>query len=128
MLITSWLSHSFGPVSSYRDLDWRAHPLNDLDSRIARCISDAVREVNSLRAVDEQVGQEPATVLLGDGGALDSLGFVNLAVALEDSIQREFGPSVVVVGELLGAPDPASFRTIELLHSFVRERIDAQDE
>jgi acyl carrier protein len=100
--------------------------VSDVERRASRCVSEALREANALRSPDEQLSEDEGTVLLGDGGALDSLGVVNLAVALESAIEREFGQSIGVVGELLGATDPAPFRTVGLLTRFVSHRITAE--
>jgi acyl carrier protein len=100
--------------------------LTDTERRISRCVSGAIREVNALRAPDEQIAEDEATVLAGDGGALDSLGLVNLAVALDALVEGEFGQNIGLMGELLSAPDPTSFRTVGLLGNFVSARIAAE--
>lgn len=99
---------------------------DQLQSRVASCVSEALREVNTLRAADEQLIDDPSTLLVGDGGSLDSLGLVNLAVVLEGVIQRDFGQAIGVTADLLSAEDPAAFHTVELLIQFVSERIAAQ--
>ena len=66
---------------------------------------------------------ESETVLVGDDGVLDSLGVVNMVVALEGAIEREFGQAVGIVGDVLGAEDPSAFSTVQLLVKFTCERI-----
>lgn len=101
-------------------------PEADIESRVARCVSEALGEVNSLRAEHEQLADSAETVLVGDDGALDSLGLVNLAVALEGAIERDFGQAVGLVGDLLAAEDSDSFRTVGLLVAFASERVATQ--
>ena len=91
--------------------------------RVRRCVANAIADVNSLRPVDEQVPTGPDTVLAGEGGVLDSLGLVNFAVALETLVEQEFGATPGLVAEILGASDPAPFRTIALMETFVAERL-----
>ena len=99
---------------------------DDAERRLSRCVTEAIREVNTLRAPDDQVAESEETILVGDGGALDSLGLVNLAVALDGLLEREYGQNVGILGEMLSAADPADFRTVGLLKSFVSRRIAAE--
>ena len=95
-------------------------------SRVAHCVSEALREVNTLRAADEQLIDDPSTVLVGSGGPLDSLGLVNLAVALEGAVERDFGRAIGVAADVLSAEDPSAYRTVGLLIQFVSDRVAAQ--
>jgi acyl carrier protein len=97
--------------------------VNELQERVHRCVSEAIREVNQFRPSDSQLSDHPDSVLLGDGGDLDSLGVVNLAVTLEASVEREFGGPVGIVAALLETADPTPIRTVELLSNFVVDRI-----
>jgi acyl carrier protein len=96
------------------------------EERVAACVRAAIAEVNRLRGPDAQVAGAPHTVLVGEGGALDSLGIVNLVVALENAVERDFGQAFGLVGEILGASDPERFRTVGLLTDFVTETIAAR--
>jgi acyl carrier protein len=98
-----------------------------LEIRVGRCVEDALREVNALRGASEQIPDEPDTVLLGEKGALDSLGLVNLAVSLEGAIEIEFGRAVGLVADLLSADDAEAFRTVGRLRRFVSDRVAASE-
>lgn len=87
----------------------------------------AIDEINALRPVAEAVPQEGDTVLMGEEGALDSLAFVNLAVALDELVDNELGVSLGLVADLLGHEDPSEFRTVALLGRFLEKRIQSQD-
>ena len=93
-------------------------------ARAKYCVENALREVNSLRAKNAQIPEDGLTEIAGAGGLLDSLGFVNLAVALDLDLAREFGPEVSVMAELLAAADPSEFATIDKLVDFVSSRIE----
>lgn len=95
----------------------------ELKSRASLCVVGAIGELNALRSSDAAVSVDEATVLLGETGVLDSLAFVNLAVALDGLVEREFGTTPGLVGELLGHADPSEFGTVELLTHFVVQRI-----
>lgn len=96
--------------------------MEQLEARAVACVQAAIREVNEMRPPDEPLPDTGDTVLFGEGGLLDSLGVVNLAVALDAAIEREFGVSAGIVGELLAADDPGGFRTVDLLVHFVARR------
>ena len=94
-----------------------------LETRVARCVGEALREVNTLRSEGERIPDESEAALLGESGALDSLGLVNLAVALEGEIEREFGQAIGLVADLMAADDPSAFQTVGRLRSFVSDRV-----
>lgn len=95
-----------------------------VEPRVQRCIAAAIGELNGVRAHDQQLPtDQPQLQLLGEGGALDSLGFVNFAVGLETALQGEFGPQVSVMADLLSTTDASSIGTVEALGRFVSARV-----
>jgi len=95
---------------------------SDLLARAQRCVVAAVEELNALRAADAQLSTDGDSALLGEGGQLDSLGFVNLAVALDTQLEREFGGGATVMADLLSAADPSEFATVDALSRFAADR------
>lgn len=95
----------------------------EVRERVRRCVTEAVAEVNQLREADDQVSATPDAVLFGEGGPLDSLGVVNLAVALEGTVEREFQASAGLVADILSATDAEAFRTVDLLVDFAAVRV-----
>src|SRR5262245_46143814 len=59
--------------------------------------------------------------LIGGGAGLDSLGFVNFLVALEDSCQRRFGVAVNLSDEVEANAD--AFATASSLADFLVARL-----
>jgi hypothetical protein len=59
----------------------------------------ALREYNERAAPDEQLPLERSTVLLGDGGCLDSLGLINLVSTVERRLCEQLGREVIVLSE-----------------------------
>lgn len=74
------------------------------DDRIVRVIYEAIDEINRSLDRGQALDRSPDTVLIGESG-LDSLAFVNFAVAVEEKLGRVCGrpPSVfdLVSGEEL---------------------------
>lgn len=59
---------------------------------MVRAVVDrVVDQLNSSLAPEQRLEKSPGTVLIGDAAVLDSLGLVNLVVALEQQIEHEFG-------------------------------------
>jgi acyl carrier protein len=62
-------------------------------------IFSAIDEVNERLSGEEQLEKSINTTLFGESGKLDSLGLVNLIVAIEQKIEDEYGITVVLVEE-----------------------------
>lgn len=58
---------------------------------------DAIGVANETLEPGQRLTLTPDTVLLGEGGKLDSLGFVNFAVTVEEGLERDFGQNVNVM-------------------------------
>jgi acyl carrier protein len=88
--------------------------------RILALISACIEDFNADRAPDERVGVSPDTSLQGPDSALDSLGLIMLAVALEDAFARELNVEVSLVA-MLGTGDVADspLATVSTLASWV---------
>lgn len=89
------------------------------DDKLTGAIFDAIREVNDL--LPPGAGLEPAleTVLFDSAGTLDSLGVVNLVVAVEEKIELAFGTSISLV-DAVGAPDAEErLRTVGSLREYI---------
>ena len=67
--------------------------MSDSDA-ILEVICRSIDEVNEQQSPDQRVGKALDTVLLGEGSPLESLGVVNLIVALEQNLEQRFGVSV----------------------------------
>ena len=93
--------------------------------RVLKALQGAVDEVNQLRADGAHLDLSPETVLVGDGGSLDSLGLVNLLVSAEERLEDEFGRSPSLTDEL-GA-DQAAFETVGALVDRVEALVEAME-
>ena len=69
-------------------------------SQIQRVIDCAVDRVNEVLLDANAVQKDRATVLVGPGAILDSMGFVNFVVAVEDELGEAFGLEVNLVEEI----------------------------
>ena len=72
--------------------------------RIPYILETAAQKMAEIDFQDEPLSCAPDTVLLGDGACLDSMGFVNFIVAVEDSIERELRMTINLSEELASSP------------------------
>jgi acyl carrier protein len=72
-------------------------------NRITELIFAAMRESNAAAEPGRVLEVSATTVLVGDSGKLDSLGFVNLMASIEENIERAFHTAISVMDIVLSA-------------------------
>ena len=85
-------------------------------------IDKAIERLNELLPIDQAVAGDSDTILLGPDGRLDSMSFVNLLVAVDEELDRQFGVHASVADEL-GAKWAGSL-TIQDLQRVIGHLID----
>ena len=99
------------------------HTTHDRLTRLRELMFAALDELNEQRPVTERLPKALDTELTGDRGALDSLGFVNLVVALEGRIETEFGVSISLLDDERLDPTAPQFRTVGAFVEFLSETL-----
>lgn len=90
-----------------------------------KAIDAALGDVNqTLRREDTPLTADPALVLVGDGGRLDSLGLVNFIVALERRLAEVSGGPVSVI-DLLMSGDGVPFDTLGSLRDLLVKKMES---
>mgnify|MGYP000911250347 CR=1 FL=1 len=69
---------------------------NSAYREIIQAVYQAIDEVNPLLSREMKLDKTPDTVILGEGGKLDSMGLVNLIVAVEDKMRSNLGYEVAL--------------------------------
>jgi acyl carrier protein len=69
-------------------------------SQIKEVVYRAIDQVNELLLDENALTKEDTTILVGEGSALDSMGFVNLVVALEEELAKAIRLDFNLVEEL----------------------------
>lgn len=82
--------------------------------QITRAVYEAMDEVNDMVEPDRALEKAPDTVLIGEAARLDSQGFVNLAVALEENVERMFNKPINVI-DLLSPDEPETLTVATLV-------------
>ena len=65
--------------------------IENIDEKIRRIVGEAIADLNSQRTEDSQLSPDENVALFGVEGRLDSLGLVQLIVALEQRCESDFG-------------------------------------
>lgn len=91
---------------------------DELLAEVLRCVA----ETNGQLPVDDRVALRADGVLLGDGGALDSLGLINLLVSIEDRMAEHFGVQVSLVDAAVDQEQPETFATVGSLTDWLAEQ------
>ena len=72
-----------------------------METKVENVINCAIDRLNELLPTGESLSKEKTTTLLGRGGRLDSTGFVNLLVALEEELEKQLGVTATLVDEVM---------------------------
>jgi D-alanine--poly(phosphoribitol) ligase subunit 2 len=91
--------------------------------KVIQAIFDAMDEINEQRPESRQLEKSADTVLFGESGLLDSLGLVNLIVAVEQRLEDDFGVSVALADEKAMSRRSSPFRTVKTLADYAASLI-----
>jgi acyl carrier protein len=96
---------------------------SSLTSTIMNCIS----QLNKQLAVGDRLGSSPDTILMGEGGALDSLGLITLFVNIEQELQSKHGLYCPLLETATSEENPDAMRTISKLLDWISQNAKAAD-
>jgi acyl carrier protein len=87
--------------------------------KINKVVFRAVDELNDMLPQENRLQKSVETALMGESGKLDSLGFVNFILAVEDEFEKEYGfhISLTDIGETSQKENP--FQTIGTLIEYI---------
>ncbi len=80
----------------------------------------------SLEEIDFGPERSPETVIFGPGGKLDSLGLVQLIVAIEQELGESFDVDLTLADERALSEARSPFRTLGSLIEFVGRRMQEE--
>lgn len=93
-----------------------------MEEKVREVLNCAIDRVNELLPTGEPLSKENDTVLLGQDGKLDSMGFVNLVVAVEEELETQFGVKVSLSDEVMGGDGELTVGGLhEMLGRIVRD-------
>ena len=88
-------------------------------NKVMQAIFSAVDSFNDEQPKDARVEKAPDTPLFGEGAVLDSIGLVNLIVAVEQRVEEELGVPVILADDRALSQKNNPFSTIEALTDYV---------
>ena len=89
------------------------------EKRVLRCVYSAIDAHNRGAASKHRLEKSTSAVLFGKDGRLDSLGLVNMIVAVEESVSKEFGAELILADSRAMSQKTSPFRTVRSLVDYV---------
>jgi acyl carrier protein len=96
-----------------------------MSEHIQNAVVSAVQDVNAILPVHMQLSSDPDAVIFGKGGRLDSLGLVNLVLAVEEKLEQ-VGLKISLTDERAMSQNRSPFRSIQSLTTFISELVREQ--
>jgi acyl carrier protein len=93
----------------------------DQSAKITSTIADCIAQLNKQLAVGNRLATSPDTILIGDGGSLDSLGLITLFVSIEQELASKHGLSCPLLDTVTSDENTDSMDTIAKLAQWINE-------
>ncbi len=90
-----------------------------MNDRIKLVIMNSIEEINRQLENEHQLEKSTNTVLYGEDGKLDSLGLINLVVAVEQNIEDEFDVTITLADERAMSQETSPFKTVGTLTDYI---------
>ena len=87
--------------------------------QVTQAVFTAVETVNRSRPPTQRLARSLDAALMGEGAVLDSLGMVNLIVAIEEELEDALGVPVSIADEPAQAKADGRFRTVGSLVDYL---------
>jgi D-alanine--poly(phosphoribitol) ligase subunit 2 len=94
------------------------------EEQVLQIVYRAMDDLNPQLPAERRLEKSPDTPLFGRAGRLDSLGLVNLIVAIEQAVEDDLGATVTLADEKAMSQRSSPFRTAGILAAYVRARIE----
>ena len=91
--------------------------------KIQEAIFRAVDEHNQDKAKDAQLGKTDDTIIFGQESTLDSIGLLDLIVAIEENLEERFGIEISLADEKAVAQKVSPLTTISTLSNYISQLI-----
>tara|TARA_Y100000310_G_C20595794_1_gene770413 strand:- start:959 stop:1249 length:291 start_codon:yes stop_codon:yes gene_type:complete len=88
-------------------------------SKLIELIYLVIDDYNSRQRKSKRLDKSLDTMLYGDNGLLDSLGFVDFVVSVEDKINETYGINFTLADERAMSQQNNPFETVESLSNYI---------
>jgi len=96
-------------------------------NKIIGLILAEVKEINENLQNKIPADLGAATPLFGGKGVLDSIGLVTLVVAVEQSVEDEFGVSLILANEKAISQKSSPFASVDALANYIIQLIKEEE-
>jgi len=97
------------------------------DKRILKVICDAIEELNTYQDEDEKLELSEDTKLFGSNSKLDSIGFVNFIVDVEQRVNDTFDTDVILMDEKAMSLKNSPFKDVKALTEYIETLLGGQE-
>ena len=94
-----------------------------LNEKVEKLVFETIDEINDGLNPSEKINRSVDTILVGQGGQLDSLGLVQLIVSVEQKVNQTFDVLISIVDDKAFSQNHSPFRTIGTLINFVTGKV-----
>ena len=91
--------------------------------KIKSVIIEALTEINHQLPEKINIDKKNDIPLYGSSGQLDSLGLVNILVAIEEKIEDQFDRSIIIADEKAMSQKNSPFRSVDSLVNYLEKII-----
>ncbi len=95
----------------------------EIEEKITQVVFHAIDNVNQELSEDEKIEKSFHTELIGHSTKLDSLGLVNLIVAVEEGIQENFGETVTLANANAMSSVDSPFKNVQSLVEYLKVNV-----
>ena len=99
----------------------------NISEQIVNIVYEALENLNNERPQDNKVPVAKETLLLAEGGLVDSLELVSLVVDVETAIAEKFGFEVGLVDEEAMSREESPFLSVGTLCDYISEVVHNKD-
>lgn len=97
-----------------------------MNEEIFKIIGRSVDEINEDLPGDAKISKDPEAILFGKGSSLDSMGLVNLIVAIEQEIEDELDVTISIANEKAMSRKSSPFKTLGALAEYIEFLIEEE--
>ena len=89
---------------------------------IAKIVFDCIDDLNKQLPVGGRLTKVADSILIGDGGVLDSLGLITLCVNIEQALSDQLGMECAVLDELMTERAEHPMRTVGTMMQWIEQQ------
>ena len=99
---------------------------NEIKKKVIKAIYSAIDDVNKMLPREARLSKSVDSIIIGRKSILDSLGVVNLIVAVEARIAEEFGFEITLVDARNVAGDGGPLSTLGALVDYISNILEGK--